>query len=32
LVRNGGNRVKTAQDLGISRRSLLYKIQEHGIG
>jgi two-component system response regulator AtoC len=32
LVRNDGNRVKTAQELQISRRSLLYKIQEHGIG
>ncbi len=32
LARNDGNRVKTAQDLRISRRSLLYKIQEHGIG
>ncbi|MTJ81270.1 MAG: response regulator [Telmatospirillum sp.] len=32
LARNGGNRVKTAQDLQISRRSLLYKIQENGIG
>jgi len=31
LARNGGNRVKTAQDLQISRRSLLYKIQENGI-
>jgi two-component system response regulator AtoC len=31
LARNDGNRVKTAQDLRISRRSLLYKIQEHGI-
>ncbi|HXP97546.1 MAG TPA: sigma 54-interacting transcriptional regulator [Telmatospirillum sp.] len=32
LARNDGNRVKTAQELQISRRSLLYKIQEHGIG
>ncbi|PKU24476.1 two-component system response regulator [Telmatospirillum siberiense] len=32
LARNDGNRVKTAHDLQISRRSLLYKIQEHGIG
>ncbi len=31
LNRNGGNRVHTAQELGISRRSLLYKIQEYGI-
>ncbi|MCG5244002.1 acetoacetate metabolism transcriptional regulator AtoC [Azospirillum doebereinerae] len=31
LARNGGNRMRTAQDLGISRRSLLYKLQEYGI-
>ncbi|WP_312402767.1 acetoacetate metabolism transcriptional regulator AtoC [Rhizobium sp.] len=29
LTRNGGNRVKTARQLGISRRSLLYKLQEY---
>jgi two-component system response regulator AtoC len=32
LERNGGNRVRTAHDLGISRRSLLYKLQDYGIG
>jgi len=31
LRRNGGNRARTAQDLGISRRSLLYKLQEYRI-
>ena len=31
LQRNGGNRMHTAQELGISRRSLLYKLQEYGI-
>lgn len=31
LRRNGGNRVRTAQELGVSRRSLLYKLQEYGI-
>jgi two-component system response regulator AtoC len=31
LERNGGNRVRTAQALGISRRSLLYKLQDYGI-
>lgn len=31
LARNGGNRVKTARQLGISRRSLLYKLQEYEI-
>lgn len=31
LRRNGGSRVRTAQNLGISRRSLLYKLQEYGI-
>ncbi|MBP2642779.1 MAG: atoC 3 [Firmicutes bacterium] len=29
LKRNQGNRVKTAQQLGMSRRSILYKIQEY---
>lgn len=28
----GGSRVKTAQALDISRRALLYKIEEHGLG
>lgn len=32
LSRNGGSRMRTAQALGISRRSLLYKLQEYGIG
>jgi two-component system, NtrC family, response regulator AtoC len=32
LDRNNGSRVKTARELGISRRSLLYKLQEYGIG
>jgi two-component system, NtrC family, response regulator AtoC len=32
LERNGGNRLRTAQELGISRRSLLYKLQDYGIG
>jgi two-component system response regulator AtoC len=31
LERNKNNRVKTARELGISRRSLLYKLQEYGI-
>ncbi|HOI75454.1 MAG TPA: sigma 54-interacting transcriptional regulator [Syntrophales bacterium] len=31
LERNRENRVRTARELGISRRSLLYKIQEYGI-
>jgi len=31
LQRNGGNRMRTAHDLGISRRSLLYKLQEYDI-
>ncbi|MGQ9371913.1 acetoacetate metabolism transcriptional regulator AtoC [Azospirillum sp. A39] len=31
LQRNGGNRMRTAQELGISRRSLLYKLQEYAI-
>jgi two-component system, NtrC family, response regulator AtoC len=31
LQENDGNRMKTAKDLGISRRALLYKIQEYGI-
>jgi two-component system response regulator AtoC len=32
LARNGGNRARTAVALGISRRALLYKLQEYGIG
>jgi two-component system, NtrC family, response regulator AtoC len=32
LARNGGNRARTAIALGISRRALLYKLQEYGIG
>ncbi|MDF3810375.1 MULTISPECIES: acetoacetate metabolism transcriptional regulator AtoC [Rhodopseudomonas] len=31
LERHGGNRVRTAQALGISRRSLLYKLHDYGI-
>ena len=31
LLCNHGNRVKTARELGISRRALLYKIQEYEI-
>lgn len=31
LQRNQGNKVKTAKELGVSRRSLLYKIQEYEI-
>ena len=31
LAKNSGNRVKTAKELGISRRSLLYKIEEYGL-
>ncbi|QDR82530.1 sigma 54-interacting transcriptional regulator [Sporomusa termitida] len=29
LQRNHGNKVKTAKELGVSRRSILYKIQEY---
>ncbi|WP_337997866.1 acetoacetate metabolism transcriptional regulator AtoC [Oleispirillum naphthae] len=32
LARNDGNRVRTAQELQISRRSLLYKLLDYGIG
>jgi two-component system response regulator AtoC len=32
LKKHNGNRVKTAQALDISRRSLLYKIEEYGLG
>lgn len=32
LKENQGNKMKTAKDLGISRRALLYKIQEYEIG
>jgi len=31
LERNQGNRAKTARELGISRRSLLYKLQEYNL-
>lgn len=31
LERNGWNRSKTARDLGMSRRALLYKITEYGL-
>jgi two-component system response regulator AtoC len=32
LAHNGGNRARTAVALGISRRALLYKLQEYGLG
>ncbi|MFD2183500.1 acetoacetate metabolism transcriptional regulator AtoC [Rhodoplanes azumiensis] len=32
LAHNGGNRARTAIALGISRRALLYKLQEYGLG
>lgn len=32
LERNGGNRTHAARELGISRRTLLYKIKEFGLG
>ena len=32
LVRHGGNRSRTARELGISRRALLRRIDKHGIG
>lgn len=32
LKQNKGNKVKTAQALDISRRALLYKVVEHGLG
>ena len=32
LKKHGGNRVKTAQALDISRRALLYKLDEYGLG
>ncbi|EJW11762.1 Acetoacetate metabolism regulatory protein AtoC [Rhodovulum sp. PH10] len=32
LAHNGGNRARTAVQLGISRRALLYKLQEYGLG
>ncbi len=32
LTENGGNRTKAAEKLGISRRGLLYKIKEYGLG
>jgi two-component system response regulator AtoC len=31
LVRRGGNRTQAARDLGISRRTLLYKIKRYGL-
>ena len=31
LQEHGGNRVRTAQELNISRRALLYKIEEYGL-
>ncbi|NVO17963.1 MAG: acetoacetate metabolism transcriptional regulator AtoC [Rhodoplanes sp.] len=32
LAHNGGNRARTAVALGISRRALLYKLQEYALG
>ena len=32
LKKYGGNRMRSAQALDISRRSLLYKLEEHGLG
>jgi two-component system response regulator AtoC len=32
LKKHGGNRVRTAQALDISRRALLYKLEEYGLG
>ena len=32
LKKHGGNRIRSAQALDISRRSLLYKLEEHGLG
>ena len=32
LAQNLGNRMKTARDLGMSRRALQYKIEEYGLG
>lgn len=32
LMRNAHNRTHTAKELGISRRTLLYKIEEHRLG
>jgi two-component system response regulator AtoC len=31
LLRNQGNKMKTAKELGISRRALIYKTQEYEI-
>ncbi|MFA6504813.1 MAG: sigma-54 dependent transcriptional regulator [Treponemataceae bacterium] len=31
LERNGGNRTHTAQELGIGRRTLLYKLKDYGL-
>ena len=31
LAANGGNRAKTARDLGLSRRALYYKLERYGI-
>jgi two-component system response regulator AtoC len=32
LERNGGNRTRTAEQLEVSYRALLYKIKDHGLG
>ena len=31
LIRNRGNRTKTAREMGITRRSLYYRIKKHAI-
>jgi two-component system NtrC family response regulator len=31
LERNGGNRTKAAKDLGLTRNTLLYRMQKHGL-
>lgn len=31
LERNGGNRTKAARDLGLTRNTLLYRMQKHGL-
>jgi transcriptional regulator with GAF, ATPase, and Fis domain len=31
LERNGGNRTKAAKELGLTRNTLLYRMQKHGL-